>query len=172
MAKQRIKSSTFAADKNAYAGLREEAYHNTLSAQKRHELLMEPYGVNFPTFRTLVYLIGHPEGVEPSKIADDLMILRQSMTNIVDAMQERGLTVRQPHPSDRRRITIRLTPEGQKLAEAVLDEEHRYSLRVRQHFTERELDTYYTLRSRMNQAKELELQRVLEERKSASEREE
>lgn len=38
-----------------------------------------------------------------------------SMTRIVAALEEEGLVVRQPDESDRRRVTIRLTGDGQKL---------------------------------------------------------
>lgn len=44
----------------------------------------------------------HPDGAAPSQIADDLMILRQSMTNIVDSLEKQSLVERSAHPNDRR----------------------------------------------------------------------
>ena len=49
----------------------------------------------------------------PSQIADELMILRQSMTNILDALEKRGLVCREIDPGDRRRIRVQLLPEGE-----------------------------------------------------------
>ena len=76
---------------NLPENFREEQFLHTVASDKRHELLMAPYGVSFPVFRTLVYLLQHPEGAAPSQIADELMILRQSMTNIVDTLEKKEL---------------------------------------------------------------------------------
>ena len=44
---------------------REVQYLHTTASEKRHDLLMAPYGVTFPVFRTLVYLMQHPDGAAP-----------------------------------------------------------------------------------------------------------
>ena len=146
------------------AELRERNYRQTLAAEKRHELLLAPYGVSFQMVRTLIYLLRRPEGETPSRVADDLMLLRQTMTNTVDALEKRALVERIPNPGDRRSIMVRLTREGTRLAQAVLMEEHRYTTRLYDHFTQEELDCYYRLRERMNEAKDTELTKILEER--------
>ena len=49
---------------NLPENFREEQFLHTVASDKRHELLMAPYGVSFPVFRTLVYLLQHPELLE------------------------------------------------------------------------------------------------------------
>ena len=55
---------------NARNQHRETAYVHTMETEKRHELLFVDYGVNFSFFRTIAYLMAHPEGAAPSQIAD------------------------------------------------------------------------------------------------------
>lgn len=154
----------YAPDAQMGAIFREEQYLHTIRSEKRHELLFAPYGVSFSEFRTMMYLIDHPDGVEPSKIADDLLILRQTMTHIVDSLQKNSLAERIPHPNDRRRICIRLLPKGREIAHTLFQIESEYSARVYQHFTEEEGQMYRYLVRKMSTAKEEELDRILAER--------
>ena len=124
---------------------------------------MAPYGVSFPVFRTLVYLLQHPEGAAPSQIADELMILRQSMTNIVDTLEKKELVERSANPKDRRRIIVRLLPQGFALANTLFQIENDYTQRIYSHFTKEELEEYYRLQRKMSAAKEEELNKILEE---------
>ncbi|HEY9242735.1 MAG TPA: MarR family transcriptional regulator, partial [Streptosporangiaceae bacterium] len=49
-------------------------------------------------------------------LGDQLGVSPRNMTAMVDALEEAGLVVRQPHPTDRRATLVELTPSG--LAEA------------------------------------------------------
>ena len=138
------------------ADFREEQYLHTVASEKRHELLI-------PVFRTLVYLMQHPDGAAPSQIADDLMILRQSMTNIVDSLEKQSLVERSAHPNDRRRIIVRLLPKGLSLARTLFQIENDYTQRIYRHFTKQELEDYYRLMRKMHEVKELELNQILKE---------
>jgi DNA-binding MarR family transcriptional regulator len=50
------------------------------------------------------------------------MITTGSMTSLLDTLEGRGLVRRQPHPSDRRRLLVELTYEGQALVDTFLPE--------------------------------------------------
>lgn len=149
------------------AAFREEQYLQTVSSGKRHELLFEPYGVSLSEFRTLLYLSERPEGIEPSKIADDLLLLRQNMTHIVDELERRGLVERVPHPRDRRRICVRLLEKGRETANALSAIECDYTRRIHEHFTREEYELYRKLVQKMAIAKEQELDKILQERREA-----
>ena len=41
---------------------------------------------------------------------------RQTVTFILDTLEKNGLAVRKPHPNDRRRKRVQLTPKGKQLA--------------------------------------------------------
>jgi DNA-binding MarR family transcriptional regulator len=51
-----------------------------------------------------------------SAIADELRIAPRSATEVVDALQERGLVTREPDPADRRAISVVPTSEGRRVS--------------------------------------------------------
>lgn len=66
---------------------------------------------------TLMYLHYNSAENEPAKLADAMGIPRQSMTSTLDYLEKNGLANRQPHPHDRRRKQVKLTPAGQQRAQ-------------------------------------------------------
>ncbi len=64
-------------------------------------------------------VIGRREPVRPGQVAERLRIAARSVTEVVDALVERGLVVRGPDPDDRRATALRLTPEGRRLVDEV-----------------------------------------------------
>lgn len=142
----------------------EEAYQHTINSEKRHALLFAPYNISFNEYRILAYLMIHPDESEPSRIADYLMILRQTMTILLDGLQKRGFVERIPHPNDRRRVCIGLLPEGRELILRLLCLERDYTLRLRSHFSPEEVKLYHELSARMAAAKISELEIILAER--------
>lgn len=151
---------------NARNQRREAAYLHTMETEKRHELLFVDYGINFSFFRTITYLMAHPDGVAPSQIADDLLILRQSMTNIVDTMEGRGLVERLADPKDRRRIRVRLLPQGQVLGSELLAVEEDYIRHIGKYISDEERASYHNLEQKMYEAKMAALNEILAERKT------
>ena len=71
-------------------------------------------------------VLGHlhvePHIAEPAEIAHAARLPRQTTTFILDTLEKQGLAQRKPHPSDRRRKIIQLTPKGKRLAQNVLDD--------------------------------------------------
>lgn len=149
------------------ARAREISHSHMLEADKRHEQLFAPYGVTFPVYRTLAYLMLHTEGAAPSEIADDLMILRQSMTGILDGLEKKELLQRTADPKDRRRLRVQLLPPGQELAAALILAEHAYSERIKAYMGDADLAEYHRLEQRMYEAKVAALNDVLAEREQA-----
>ena len=59
------------------------------------------------------------EKSEPARLADRLHVSRQTMTGLLDRLEERGHVARRAHPTDRRRKVVRLTDEGLRLVRQV-----------------------------------------------------
>ena len=74
----------------------------------------------------LVHLFLHPEDSEPAAMAAANYFPRQTVTFILDALEKKGLAVRQPHPNDRRRKLVQLTPQGKEMAKTMFQDMVRY----------------------------------------------
>ena len=143
---------------------RETSYRYSAETDKRHELLFAPYDVSFPVFRVLSYLVLNENGATPSQIADELMILRQSMTNILDTLEKRGLVCREIDPNDRRRIRVRLQPAGEALSAELLALEDSYLVKMGKYISDEERQAYRVLDKKMYDAKVAALSDILKER--------
>jgi len=53
-------------------------------------------------------------------LGDQLGASPRNMTAMVDALEDAGLVVRQPHPTDRRATLVALTPDGLREAEQMM----------------------------------------------------
>lgn len=144
---------------------REKTFSVTLVGQRRHAILFEPYNISHTEYRVLALLF-FSGGCEPSVIADKLMILRQTMTKVLDSLEAKGYVERTVHPYDRRKVFINLLPEGKRLARELLCVESDYLGRVDGQFTQEELDTYRSLSARIQEARTVVMQEIMAERAS------
>ncbi len=58
-------------------------------------------------------------GVRSKELAEHLKIAPRSATEVVDALEDKGLVSRSPDPGDRRATLVALTDQGRALAEEV-----------------------------------------------------
>jgi DNA-binding MarR family transcriptional regulator len=77
-----------------------------------------PFGITPGQARAISVLRRHGE-MRLSDLADHLRIAPRSTTEVIDALQERGLVERSPDPADRRATLVTLTPEGTRVGEGV-----------------------------------------------------
>jgi DNA-binding MarR family transcriptional regulator len=56
--------------------------------------------------------LGKEEGLQPSELSDHLGISRNTVSALLNGLEEQGLIERHLHPTDRRQLLIRITPEG------------------------------------------------------------
>ncbi|HUZ20529.1 MAG TPA: MarR family transcriptional regulator [Acidimicrobiales bacterium] len=76
-------------------------------------------GLSYPRLRLLEAL--HCSGSAIMReLADQLGMTPRHMTAVVDSLEKAGLTVRRPHPTDRRATLVELTPDGVAAAETAL----------------------------------------------------
>lgn len=73
--------------------------------------------LSVPQFRTLAF-IKNNDGASLSSLANHIGLTLPSISKLVDGMVSRGLVDRDEHREDRRRISLRLTPQGKSELEA------------------------------------------------------
>lgn len=59
--------------------------------------------------------IGIDEGLLPSELSRWLGVSRNTVSALLNGLEEQGLIARQAHPTDRRRVQIHITEAGQEL---------------------------------------------------------
>ncbi len=84
--------------------------------------LLQTRNLSYNSYLVLEELLANPEGLEPAVLADRLNIPRQTMTFVLDHLEKDGFLNRNPHPSDRRKKLIRLSPEGLLLSRQVSED--------------------------------------------------
>ena len=67
---------------------------------------------------------GAGEPLEPSVIAERLIITSGSMTSMLDTLEGRGLVRRKPHPDDRRKLLVEITDKGAAIIDVLLPSLH------------------------------------------------
>jgi DNA-binding MarR family transcriptional regulator len=68
--------------------------------------------------QTLLYLASHSEELcRVGQLAQEFNLTPATMSDAVDALEEKGLVVRRPWPKDGRVVTLRLTAQGRRHAE-------------------------------------------------------
>jgi DNA-binding MarR family transcriptional regulator len=77
-------------------------------------------GIGHSDLSALDYLAGSPEGVGPVELGHRLGMRSASATVLVDRLEKAGHVARLPHPDDKRRISLAVTPTArQELLEAL-----------------------------------------------------
>jgi DNA-binding MarR family transcriptional regulator len=62
---------------------------------------------------------------QPNYISERLIVSRATVTGVLDTLVKRGLVRREPHPTDRRMLLVRLTKAGSRMADTVRRTVHR-----------------------------------------------
>ena len=104
--------------------------------------------------KVLLYLKLFQDDAEPSVIADFICVPRQTMTSILDGMEQDGLIVRQEHPSDRRCKLVRFARKGSALAERALKEIRRHEAQAMAALTPGELSSMLASMRKFSEALE------------------
>ncbi|MCH7345137.1 MarR family transcriptional regulator [Pelomonas sp. CA6] len=76
--------------------------------------LRQDFGTTLPRFDLLAQLERHPQGLSMRELSQRLMVTGGNVTGITDQLEAEGLVQREPHPSDRRSFSVKLTPAGRR----------------------------------------------------------
>jgi DNA-binding MarR family transcriptional regulator len=91
--------------------------------------MLESYRLSGTGFNVLEILRGAGQSLQPSAIADHMLITRGGMTKALDLLEKLDYVRRMPHPSDRRMLLVEITDTGTRVMNELL---------VRLHACERE----------------------------------
>jgi DNA-binding MarR family transcriptional regulator len=83
---------------------------------------LEPFGLSFGDFDVLNTLRrrGDDDGTKPRDLAQSSLITSGAMTSRLDRLERAGFIERKPDPTDRRGVLVRLTEQGERLAQQSL----------------------------------------------------
>lgn len=76
--------------------------------------LLLAHGLTEQQWRVFRVLYEH-DGIEASELAAGAMILRPSLTGVLDRLERDGHVRREPVPGDGRRVRVRMTPAARRL---------------------------------------------------------
>ncbi len=81
-------------------------------------------GISQTKLAVLVYLSGEPEQyASPSALAKHCGVTRAAMTGLLDSLEQEGYVERDPDPTDRRALIVRLTATGQQFLDWVVPQD-------------------------------------------------
>jgi DNA-binding MarR family transcriptional regulator len=88
----------------------------TLLAE-RMDGVLRPFGLTVGSFTLLTIVAGDSSPVTPTDIArrSPTRVTTATVTGLLDTCERKGLVRRSPHPSDKRRVLVHLTPAGRAL---------------------------------------------------------
>lgn len=100
--------------RQAESGLGDLVMEAARGLRRRYAAMLEPWGITPHESRAL-RVIGQHEPTRLGVVAQHLRIAPRSVTDVVDALETRGLVAREPDPSDRRATQVALTTQGRGL---------------------------------------------------------
>lgn len=79
------------------------------------------YGISMGKFTLLIQLfVAGDTGLTPSEFAERAGVTRATITGLIDGLEREDLVQRQPHPQDRRSLSIYLTNKGREFISTLL----------------------------------------------------
>ncbi len=108
------------------------------------------HGLSMGKFTVLMQLQQAGEaGLTPSECAEQAGVTRGTITGLLDGLERDRWIRRQPHPSDRRRLTAQLTEEGQQLLNRMLPDHFCRTTGLMANLTDAEKQTLMTLLAKL-----------------------
>jgi DNA-binding MarR family transcriptional regulator len=82
--------------------------------------LRDAFDTTLARFDVLAQLERAADGLSMGELSSRLMVTGGNVTSLIDSLLREGLVTREPHPSDRRSLRVRLTPAGRRAFDAML----------------------------------------------------
>jgi DNA-binding MarR family transcriptional regulator len=93
---------------------------SSVARQLRHasQEILAPWDIT-PAHLRALRVLAHHGAMHMSGLSDSLHIAARSGTEVVDALEGRGLVTRRPDPGDRRATLVELTEHGRSVLSAI-----------------------------------------------------
>jgi DNA-binding MarR family transcriptional regulator len=114
----------------------ENAIRNRLRAQ---------FATTLPRFDLLAQLEREPDGLTMGELSQRLMVTGANVTGITDQLEAEGLVKRGAHPTDRRALTVRLTPRGRRQFRRMAAVHERWVVELLAAWDSQQKDSLYAL---------------------------
>jgi DNA-binding MarR family transcriptional regulator len=101
---------------------------------------LEPLGLRPPHFGVMTLIATDP-GITQQALAQQSLIDPSSMVAVVDELEELGYAERRPHPGDRRKHAVHLTPDGKRMLERARKAAMQTGKKVLEPLSAREVET-------------------------------
>ncbi len=92
-----------------------------------------------------------PEGLKLTDISEKLVVTCGNITGLMDRLEELGYVVREPHPSDRRVVLAKLTPQARTLLDEIVPVHTRRLARIMSCLSDSDRETLSQLLSRVSE---------------------
>ena len=96
------------------------------------------FDLSVSAVNVLAIIDGAAEPITPGVIAERAIIAAASTTSVLDTLERRRLVERKPHPTDRRKLLIDLTPAGRSTIDQILPGVHRLETAVMEALSQEE----------------------------------
>jgi DNA-binding MarR family transcriptional regulator len=108
------------------------------------------YGLSMGKFTVLMQLLQAGEqGLTPSECAERAGVTRGTITGLLDGLERSGWVRRQPHPADRRMLTVQFTQKGQQLVSEMLPDHFCRTTGLMANLSEAEKKTFIELLAKL-----------------------
>lgn len=108
------------------------------------------FGLSRGKFTLLMQLVEADEaGLLPSEFAERAGVTRATITSLLDGLEREQLVTRQPHPSDRRMLSVHMTEKGGALMNEILPDHFCRTKGSMAHLSDREKKTFIKLLNKL-----------------------
>lgn len=92
-----------------------------------------------------------PRPTTPAELAELASVSRATITGLLDSLERDGYVLRQPDPSDRRQMSVRLTPAGEHFMHGILPDHFRIISSLMSPLSENERKTLVLLLNKIGE---------------------
>lgn len=99
-------------------------------------------GLSYPQFLILDTVLRHPEGTEPTALAEACFMPKQTVTGLLDQLERAGFIRRERCETDRRRTRIVCLPAGDAFVTRIVEQLDRHEQAVLASISPADMETF------------------------------